>query len=145
MYGIPERGALPVVKIGNAHDKKINGMDFNQGLKNITTCSNDGTVKFWDLKSEQATKFISNFNYFGNQPDNAIQPSVVIETSFPIARARNLPFGSDKACGIMPLQGGNNAIHLVNYDDAYHEYLNTNTPQRISANSVYSFKGIVVQ
>lgn len=135
------KGALPVVKIGNAHDKKINGMDFNQGLKNITTCSNDGTVKFWDLKSEQATKFISNFNYFGNQPDNAIQPSVVIETSFPIARARNLPFGSDKACGIMPLQGGNNAIHLVNYDDAYHEYLNTNTPQRISANSVYSFKG----
>ncbi|RCK66216.1 Maintenance of telomere capping protein 5 [Candida viswanathii] len=135
------KGALPVVKIENAHAKKINGIDFNQGLKNIITCSNDGTVKFWDLKSEAASKFIEEFNYFDSKPEELPQPSVVLETNFPIARARTLPFGSDKACGIMPLKGGDNAIHLVNYDDAYQEYLNTKQPQRITANSVYSFKG----
>ncbi|EMG48961.1 hypothetical protein G210_0364, partial [Candida maltosa Xu316] len=135
------KGALPVVKIENAHDKKINGLDFNQGLKNIVTCSNDGTVKFWNLKSDEATKFISDFDYFGAKSDRYFQPSVIIETDFPIARARNLPFGSDKACGIMPLKGGENAIHIVNYDDVFRDYLNTNETQRLSFNPIHSFKG----
>lgn len=43
------KGALPVVKIEKAHEKKINGIDFTQGLKNIVTCSNDNKVKFWNL------------------------------------------------------------------------------------------------
>ncbi len=135
------KGALPVVKIEKAHEKKINGIDFTQGLKNIVTCSNDNKVKFWNLQSDEASNYISNFNYFDSAQNSPIRPSVVIETDFPIARARNLPFGSDKACGIMPLAGGNNSIHIVNYDDAYRDYLQEKTTQILSSQPVYSFKG----
>ncbi|CAX39648.1 WD repeat protein, putative [Candida dubliniensis CD36] len=135
------KGALPVVKIEKAHEKKINGIDFTQGLKNIVTCSNDNKVKFWNLESDEASNYISNFNYFDSARDSMIHPSVVIETDFPIARARSLPFGTDKACGIMPLAGGNDSIHIVNYDDAYRDYLSEKTTQKLSSKPVYSFKG----
>ena len=135
------KGALPVVKIEKAHEKKINGIDFTQGLKNIVTCSNDNKVKFWNLESDEASNYISNFNYFDSARDSMIHPSVVIETDFPIARARSLPFGTDKACGIMPLAGGNDSIHIINYDDAYRDYLLKKTTQKLSSKPVYSFKG----
>ena len=98
-------------------------------------------MKFWNLQSDEASNYISNFNYFDSAQNSPIRPSVVIETDFPIARARNLPFGSDKACGIMPLAGGNNSIHIVNYDDAYRDYLQEKTTQILSSQPVYSFKG----
>ncbi|EGW34503.1 uncharacterized protein SPAPADRAFT_149476 [Spathaspora passalidarum NRRL Y-27907] len=133
-------GALPILKVDKAHQGKINGLDFNQGLKNVITCSNDNTVKFWDLQSGQAKEYISHYNYFERSKEE-LQPSVVIKMDFPIARARQLPFGKDMACGIMPLRGGDDSVHIVNYDTAYHDYLSTGTTQVIEGESVYSFKG----
>ncbi|CAI5755705.1 unnamed protein product [Candida verbasci] len=136
------KGALPVVKVEKAHEGKINGLDFNQGLKNVITCSNDKTVKFWNLKDETAQKHISEFSYFDlDSNKEKLCPSVIIKTDFPIARARTLPFGSDKACGIMPLIGGKDSIYIANYDAAYSEYLASGLTQTINLDSAYTFKG----
>lgn len=119
------KGALPVARINKAHRGKINGVDFSNGIDNIITCSNDKTICCWDLLNS----------------DDEPKPTVVIETEFPVARARTLPFGSDKACGVMPLRGGNNTIQIVNYDAAYHAAKTRGTTHTIKATSAYSFKG----
>lgn len=153
------KGALPVVKVSMAHRGKINGLDFSNGSLNIITCSNDHTVKFWNLKSERSKKYIDEFNFFssdhhhhnngssgGNNGNidtigGPLEPSVVIHTDFPVARARSLPFGTDKACGIMPLRGGGDAIHVSNYDNAYNEAIEIGKTVEIQMNPVYSFNG----
>ncbi|KAI5969328.1 hypothetical protein CANMA_001648 [Candida margitis] len=135
------KGALPVFKVSKAHQGKINGLDFTQGLKNIITCSNDRSIKFWDLESDDAKKAVSQFNYFDSGAENDLRPSVVIEADFPIVRARALPFGSDKACGVMPLRGGNDAIHIINYEEAHQKYLATNKTQQYKGSSAYTFVG----
>ncbi|CCH46746.1 WD40-repeat-containing protein [Wickerhamomyces ciferrii] len=89
--------AKPLLKI-NAHERKINGVDFSRTKESeIITCSNDHTVKFWDL-----SKDINN-------------PVSTINTEFPVWRARHLPFG--EGCSIMPLRGGNNSIYLSSKQD----------------------------
>lgn len=135
------KGALPVFKVTKAHHGKINGLDFTQGAKNIITCSNDRTIKFWDLESDNANTAIAKFDYFDSGAENDIRPSVVVEVEFAIARARALPFGSDRACGVMPLRGGNDAIHIINYEDAYQQYLASKETQRLKGFSDYSFVG----
>ncbi|KAG5420935.1 hypothetical protein I9W82_000025 [Candida metapsilosis] len=135
------KGALPIFKVAKAHQGKINGLDFSQGLKNIITCSNDRTIKFWDLDSDAAKKAIAEFDYFEGATGTSIKPSVVVEADFAIARARSLPFGSDKACGVMPLRGGNNAVHIINYEEAHQQYLTTGETQQYKGSSVYSFVG----
>lgn len=86
--------AKPVNRI-TAHNRKINGVDFSRTKENeIISSSNDCTVKFWDL-----SKSIE-------------EPTSIINTDFPVWRARHLPFGN--GCAIMPLRGGLNAIYLVN-------------------------------
>lgn len=137
------KGALPVVKVNQAHTGKINGIDFSGGSSNIITCSNDSKIKFWDLTSYKIEDFSSDFNYFANENERStdIRPSVVINTSFPVARARNLPFGSEKACGIMPLIGGENSIHIVNYDHAHTASLGSNRTQVIDSDPVFKFQG----
>ena len=94
------KGALPIIKVNKAHNGKINGLDFSNGASNIITCSNDNTVKFWNLNSNEARETIKDFDYFAVDDNDApvLRPSVVIETDFPVARARALPFGKDKAC-----------------------------------------------
>ncbi|CUM68499.1 uncharacterized protein PRCAT00006224001 [Priceomyces carsonii] len=137
------KGALPVLKINAAHNGKINGIDFSNGLSNIITCSNDKKVKFWNLKSDIVDKISKRVSFFENMDTNegAVQPSVVVNTDFPVARARSLPFGKDKSCGIMPLRGGDNAIHIVNYDAAYKAALTSREGQEIECDSIYTFKG----
>ncbi|KAK6456325.1 uncharacterized protein RJT20DRAFT_128180 [Scheffersomyces xylosifermentans] len=137
------KGALPLIKVNKAHDGKINGLDFSNGASNIITCSNDNTVKFWNLKSKEARDFAGSFDYFAVNDDeySSLRPTVVIETDYPIARARALPFGKDKACGIMPLRGGEDSIHIVNYDTEYRDAMKLDETQVMSANPVYKFKG----
>ncbi|RLV87751.1 Maintenance of telomere capping protein 5 [Meyerozyma sp. JA9] len=118
------KDALPVVRVQNAHGGKINGLDFTLGVNSFVTCSNDKKVKFWNLS--------------GAPP---YAPSVVIAADYPIARARPLPFGRERAVGLMPLRGGDNSVHIVNYDTSYHSSIDTGTTQYIQADPAYSFKG----
>lgn len=113
------KGALPMVKIRGAHAGKINGLDFSRGLSQIITLSNDNKVKVWDLTTPQAQLYIDKFDYFSAANTNRgvttrVTPQVVVDCEFPVAKARWLPFGSDSCFGIMPLRGGNNAIHIAN-------------------------------
>lgn len=83
----------PINKIC-AHDRKINGVDFSRTNANeLISCSNDQTVKFWDLSQDIEA------------------PVSVIRTTFPVWRARNLPFG--EGCAIIPLRGGGNSAYLA--------------------------------
>ncbi|ODV77657.1 uncharacterized protein CANTADRAFT_27368 [Suhomyces tanzawaensis NRRL Y-17324] len=136
------KGSLPLIKVSKAHNGKINGLDFSNGASNIITCSNDKTVKFWNLKTPEAKQYADSFNFFdGSLSESSLKPAVVLTTDYPVARARSLPFGSDKACGIMPLRGGEDAIHIVNYDAAYQKALATNQTQELLADPIHKFKG----
>ncbi|ETN40458.1 uncharacterized protein HMPREF1541_04735 [Cyphellophora europaea CBS 101466] len=68
-------GAVPVRTI-EAHNTKIYGIDWNRFHHNkIVTCGLDRTIKFWDC-------------------DNPVdEPDRVIETPYPVWRARHTPFG----------------------------------------------------
>ncbi|EXJ83824.1 hypothetical protein A1O1_07451 [Capronia coronata CBS 617.96] len=84
-------GAYPVRTI-EAHGTKISGLDWNRHHPNkIVTCSLDRSIKFWDL------------DYQENVPER------VIETPFPVRRARHTPFGWGLL--VMP-QRGNHDLHL---------------------------------
>ena len=68
-------GAYPVRTI-EAHSTKIYGIDWNRFEPHkIVTCSLDRTVKFWNLQKDE------------NEPDR------IIQTGFPVWRARHTPFG----------------------------------------------------
>ncbi|KAH3681786.1 hypothetical protein WICPIJ_007225 [Wickerhamomyces pijperi] len=83
----------PIHKV-YAHDRKINGVDFSRTNENeLISCSNDQTVKFWDLSKDVQ------------------KPQSVINTDFPVWKARNLPFG--EGCAVIPLRGGNNSIYVA--------------------------------
>lgn len=91
--------SVPIRKIP-AHSLKVNGLDFSRTSRNcLLSCSNDMTVKFWDLSDQSS--------------DSGI-PEFTIQTNFPVGRARHTPFGT--GCGIMPSRGGNNSFFLVDID-----------------------------
>jgi WD repeat-containing protein 59 len=92
-------GAYPVQSI-EAHETKIYGIDWNRLHANkIITCSLDKTIKFWDCS---------------NLED---EPERVIDTPFPVWRARHTPFGWGMLA--MP-QRGNSDLHL--YDRRFAEH-----------------------
>ncbi|KAF5017470.1 hypothetical protein F66182_10596, partial [Fusarium sp. NRRL 66182] len=84
-------GAIPLKSI-EAHSTKIYGVDWDRTRREgIVTCSLDKTIKVWNSEGE------------------ADVPEKVIETRFPVWRARNTPFG----CGILAMpQRGDNDLHL---------------------------------
>lgn len=89
--------SIPVVSIP-AHSLKVNGLDFSRsGQNKLMSCSNDMTVKIWDLSDTASCA-------------NGV-PDATIQTNFPVGRARHAPFGT--GCGIMPLRGGGNSFSLV--------------------------------
>ncbi|KAK9480437.1 WD40-repeat-containing domain protein [Lipomyces japonicus] len=98
-------GARPLRSI-QAHDTKIYGVDFNRLRKTqLITCSLDKTVKFWD---------------YSNEKD---EPVRIIDTGFPVWRARHTPFGD--GCLITPQRGGQNGLYLIkNQSDEAHEKMN---------------------
>lgn len=120
------KGAVPVLRVENAHAGKINGLDFSSADDKLTTCSNDGSIKIWDLLSLHSENLV---------------PSVIMQADYPIARARSLPFGKDCSCGIMPLRGGGNAIHVINYQGALNENAATGETVTIDVIPDYSFRG----
>ncbi|KAI7968702.1 hypothetical protein EIK77_005718 [Talaromyces pinophilus] len=84
-------GAIPLKSI-EAHSTKIYGVDWDRTRREgIVTCSLDKTIKVWNSEGETDV------------------PEKVIETPFPVWRARNTPFG----CGILAMpQRGDNDLHL---------------------------------
>lgn len=84
-------GAYPLRTI-EAHGTKISGVDWNRHHPNkIVTCSLDHTIKFWNLDYQED------------------MPERVIETPFPVRRARHTPFG----WGLLAMpQRGYSDLHL---------------------------------
>lgn len=81
------KGSLPISQIP-AHNSKIYGIDWSHQESNeIVTCSLDKTIKIWDVNAPQ-------------------EPKTVIHTTYPVWRARNLPFGH----GVMSLAQRGEAI-----------------------------------
>lgn len=125
------KGAEPVLRIENAHGGKINGLDFSGTNDKLISCANDNTVKFWDLG--QAVPVADSHD--------DIRPIVSIHTDYPVARARALPFGKDNCCGIMPVRGGGDAVHIVNFEPAYERGRVLGATASMDAIPDYSFKG----
>ena len=108
------KGAYPLRSI-EAHATKIYGIDWNRTVtNNLVTCSLDRTIKFWDYTSHS------------NKPDR------IINTSFPVWRARYTPFGS----GLLAMpQRGDHDLHL------YDRRLDEESGEKDSNASVYQFSG----
>ncbi|EED19336.1 WD repeat protein [Talaromyces stipitatus ATCC 10500] len=90
-------GAIPLKSI-EAHSTKIYGVDWERTRREgIVTCSLDKTIKIWNFEGKTDV------------------PEKVIETPFPVWRARNTPFG----CGILAMpQRGDNDLHLYGLSSA---------------------------
>ncbi|RPD65181.1 hypothetical protein L226DRAFT_480270 [Lentinus tigrinus ALCF2SS1-7] len=88
------KGSLPIQRI-RAHGAKIYGIDWAHDRRNeLVTCSLDKTIKVWDIQ--------------------ATTPTTVINTTYPVWRARDLPFGQ----GVLSLpQRGETALEMYAYED----------------------------
>ncbi|KAI0353310.1 hypothetical protein OH77DRAFT_1497336 [Trametes cingulata] len=88
------KGSLPIQRI-REHSAKIYGIDWAHDRRNeLVTCSLDKTIKIWDTHDAQ--------------------PNIVINTSYPVWRARDLPFGQ----GVLSLpQRGETALEMYAYED----------------------------
>lgn len=93
------KGAIPVATI-EAHATKIYGVDWNRTERTkIITCSLDRTIKMWDYSTSD------------------VLPERIIQTPFPVWRARHTPFG----CGLLAMpQRGDHSLHMYDRrsDDA---------------------------
>ncbi|EMD32397.1 hypothetical protein CERSUDRAFT_126817 [Gelatoporia subvermispora B] len=88
------KGSLPLSRIP-AHSAKIYGIDWSHDRRNeIVTCSLDKTIKIWDTQTSEA--------------------KVTIDTTYPVWRARDLPFGQ----GVLSLpQRGETTLEMWAHDD----------------------------
>ncbi|KAM5543752.1 hypothetical protein V8D89_002369 [Ganoderma adspersum] len=88
------KGSLPIQRI-KAHNAKIYGIDWAHDRRNeLVTCSLDKTIKIWNTQT--AT------------------PNIEIKTSYPVWRARDLPFGQ----GVLSLpQRGETALEMYAHED----------------------------
>lgn len=85
------KGALPLKTI-EAHQTKIYGIDWSRTDETkIVTCSLDRTIKLWDYEFSET------------------EPERVINTPFPVWRARHTPFGN----GVLAMpQRGDHDLHM---------------------------------
>ncbi|KAI0827210.1 hypothetical protein BC628DRAFT_1371452 [Trametes gibbosa] len=88
------KGSLPIQRI-RGHRAKIYGIDWAHNRRNeLVTCSLDKTIKVWDTQSAEA--------------------NTVINTTYPVWRARDLPFGQ----GVLSLpQRGETTLEMYAYED----------------------------
>jgi WD40 repeat protein len=123
MIGYIQKGSLPISRI-RAHNAKIYGIDWSHEIRNeIVTCSLDKTIKVWDIHASSFEK-----QYDGACPSTVMHvPKRVIETNYPVWRARDLPFGR----GVLSLpQRGETALEMFAYGDG-----------EVTQNSVEVFEG----
>lgn len=87
-----------------AHNSKIYGIDWSNERRNeIVTCSLDKTIKIWDVHASPQEDAGSHV------------PKTVIETNYPVWRARDLPFGR----GVLSIpQRGETALEMYAHEDS---------------------------
>ena len=92
-----------------AHDSKIYGIDWDRRHRNkLVTCSLDKTIKFWTVYELSSSLSDSSVDFRPTLPAPDT-PTATISTSYPVWRARNLPFGN----GVLSLpQRGEKALEL---------------------------------
>ncbi|KAI0316197.1 hypothetical protein OF83DRAFT_1196593 [Amylostereum chailletii] len=90
------KGSIPIIRI-EAHSAKIYGIDWaHNDSREIVTCSLDGTIKVWNLNdlSEETIQTPHPSESPDFVPRKALYaPRTVIKTTYPVWRARDLPFG----------------------------------------------------
>ncbi|WVQ97798.1 hypothetical protein IAU59_004913 [Kwoniella sp. CBS 9459] len=107
------RGSVPITTI-RAHDSKIYGIDWDRKDRDkLVTCSLDKTIKFWTISDLSPSASASRCDFYSSIPAPD-EPTSVITTTYPVWRARNLPFGS----GVLSLpQRGERALEMFGPDD----------------------------
>ncbi|KAI0300131.1 hypothetical protein B0F90DRAFT_1725223 [Multifurca ochricompacta] len=109
------KGSIPVKNI-KAHLAKIYGIDWaHNSSRELVTCSLDKTIKLWDVASSP-----SGLGGFRHSEENLFHPQGsiyepynTIHTSYPVWRARDLPFGN----GLLSLpQRGGDALEMWAHD-----------------------------
>ncbi|KAK1232910.1 hypothetical protein PQX77_003923 [Marasmius sp. AFHP31] len=109
------KGSLPVTSI-QGHSSRIYGIDWSHHLRNeIVTCSLDKTIKVWDIDDyESDSKGSRYLPGASTTPRLSPKPKHEIQTTYPVWRARNIPFGR----GILSLpQRGETALELYSIKD----------------------------
>ncbi|KAG5367129.1 Maintenance of telomere capping protein 5 [Yarrowia sp. B02] len=123
-------GSQPMFRI-QAHQGKVNCIDFHRSEPyKLVTASTDGTVKFWNFSQNTEGGYQgptdgwkTNYSYF-------LEPEITVDCGFPVSKARHTPFGS--GCAIMPLRGGENSVHIMNYQ---------NKEGNVPMDPVYTYRG----
>ncbi|KAF9266957.1 hypothetical protein L218DRAFT_857464 [Marasmius fiardii PR-910] len=113
------KGSLPVTVI-QGHRSRIYGIDWCHYTRNeIVTCSLDKTIKLWNIDDYVSESTGSRyFPGVSNTHRVASKPRHEIQTTYPVWRARNIPFGR----GILSLpQRGETALELYSVDDKLEE------------------------
>ncbi|KAH9074127.1 WD40-repeat-containing domain protein [Lactarius deliciosus] len=101
------KGSMPVKNI-KAHSAKIYGIDWaHNSSRELLTCSLDKTIKLWDVDSSptglEGTR--RSEDIARTLPGGSIcEPFRTIHTSYPVWRARDLPFGDGLLS--LPQRGG---------------------------------------
>lgn len=103
-----QKGSLPLLNIP-AHDAKIYGIDWSRvSADEIVTCSLDKTIKFWDIAALESKQ-----DSFARGGGYTHLPTKEIPTTYPVWRARHLPFGH----GVLSLpQRGKNTLEMYRDD-----------------------------
>ncbi|WVQ84028.1 hypothetical protein IAT38_006173 [Cryptococcus sp. DSM 104549] len=101
------KGSVPVTTI-KAHDAKIYGIDWDRQRRHkLVTCSLDKTIKYWTVPELGGSPDAST-DYHPCVPAPS-EPTYTISTTYPVWRARNLPFGK----GVLSLpQRGEKALEM---------------------------------
>jgi WD repeat-containing protein 59 len=123
LYQSAQKGSLPISHI-KAHNAKIYGIDWSHERRNeIVTCSLDKTIKVWDVHASAPEEQGDGWG----QNTMIHVPKRIIETNYPVWRARDLPFGR----GLLSLpQRGETALEMFAYGD-----------EEAMPNSVQTFEG----
>ncbi|THV07254.1 hypothetical protein K435DRAFT_848204 [Dendrothele bispora CBS 962.96] len=118
------KGSLPITTI-NGHTSRIYGIDWSHTASNeIVTCSLDKTIKLWNINecggdraSECTPSSFNSSNSINVSTSPTSLPNAsrshsakfIINTTYPVWRARNLPFGK----GVLSLaQRGETALEM---------------------------------
>ncbi|EJT99661.1 hypothetical protein DACRYDRAFT_117853 [Dacryopinax primogenitus] len=108
------KGSVPLITM-RAHDTKIYGIDWSRRRRNeLVTCSLDKTIKFWrfDEMSRLPHAPLDNLPRSTSLEEKEFTPTGVINTGYPIWRARHLPFGH----GVLSMsQRGENTLDMWSY------------------------------